>query len=61
MLLFSFYVLTFTGLLIASFGSFGTWLLASFMGVTRWTLLLPIGIGFLLVWTAAYFFLPLIS
>lgn len=57
MLLFSFYVLTLTGMFIMSFGSFGTWLLCTMMDVTRKMILLPLGIGLLLVWVAKHFFL----
>lgn len=57
MLLFSFYALTLTGMFIMSFGSFGTWLLCTMMDVTRKLILLPLGIGLLLVWLAQHFFL----
>lgn len=57
MLLFSFYALTLTGMFIMSFGSFGTWMLCTLMDAPKKLILLPIGIGLLLLWTAKHFFL----
>ena len=48
--LISFIALSLTGMFIMSFGSLFTWLLSAFMSVSRWTLLLPILIGAVVLW-----------
>jgi len=52
----SFLALSLTGLIIMAWGSFGVWLLCAFMSVTRKMILLPIGMGSLVVFTAIKFF-----
>lgn len=52
----SFLALSLTGLIIIAWGSFGTWLLCTFMGLTQKLILLPIGMGSLIVFAAIKFF-----
>lgn len=52
----SFLALSLTGLIIMAWGSLGTWLLCTFMGVTDKLILLPIGMGALVVFAAIKFF-----
>lgn len=52
----SFLALSLTGLIIMAWGSFGAWLLCAFMSVTRKLILLPIGMGALVVAAAIKFF-----
>lgn len=54
--LISFFALAFTGMFIFVAGSFGTWLLATFMGVTKWTMAVPMFFGSLIMYASIHFF-----
>lgn len=52
----SFLALSLTGLLIMAWGSLGAWFLCAFMNITQKLILLPIGMGSLIVFAAIKFF-----
>lgn len=52
----SFIAMSLTGMFVMSFGSFGTWLLCTFMSVTRWLMALPLGIGIIILYASIVLF-----